>query len=142
MHSIALGVAASHAGPAGQWMETLRIKEKTVFPGASKIAGHVLASLVESRFDVLRAGSTGYGNNLFVLWILMNPGMKCPIILTYINVFTPPLILYSRANALGEVVVAGDSLLADTKVAYLLTGGLSHWPPYWNVFQASPGDRL
>ncbi|RDW57594.1 hypothetical protein BP6252_13676 [Coleophoma cylindrospora] len=143
MPSIAIGVADSHVGPADQWMETLRIKEKTIFPGAPKIAEHVLASLVESGFDISRAGSTEYGNNLLMPWILMNPGITCPIIPIYINVFTPPLIPYKRAYALGEAVAdAVDSLPEDTKVAFLCTGGLSHWPPYWNEFQASPDDKF
>jgi 2,3-dihydroxyphenylpropionate 1,2-dioxygenase len=76
-------------------------------------------------------------------WILMNPGITCPIIPIYINVFTPPLISYKRAYTLGEAVAnAIDSLPADTKVAFLCTGGLSHWPPYWNEFQASPDDKF
>jgi 2,3-dihydroxyphenylpropionate 1,2-dioxygenase len=143
MPSIAIGVADSHVGPADQWMETLRIKGKTIFPGAPDIAEHVLLSLVEDGFDVSRAGSTEYGNNLLMPWILMNQGITCPIIPIYINVFTPPLISYKRAYTLGEAVAnAVDSLPADTKVALLCTGGLSHWPPYWNEFQASPDDKF
>lgn len=143
MPSIAIGVADSHVGPADQWMETLRIKEKTIFPGSPKIAEHVLASLVEQGFDVSRAGSTEYGNNLLMPWILMNPGLECPIIPIYINVFTPPLISYNRAYTLGEAVAnAIDSLPEDTKVGLLCTGGLSHWPPYWNEMQASPDDEF
>jgi len=141
--SIAVGVADSHVGPADQWMETLRIKEKTIFAGAPEVAEHLIASLVEDGFDVSRAGSTEYGNNLLMPWILMNPGIDVPIIPVYINVFTPPLIPYKRAYALGEAVAhAVETLPEDTKVAFLCTGGLSHWPPYWNEVQASPDDKF
>ena len=143
MPSIAVGVADSHVGPADQWMETLRIKEKTIFAGALEVAEHLIASLVEDGFDVSRAGSTEYGNNLLMPWILMNPGIDVPIIPVYINVFTPPLIPYKRAYALGEAVAhAVETLPEDTKVAFLCTGGLSHWPPYWNEVQASPDDKF
>lgn len=81
MPSIAIGVADSHVGPADQWMETLRIKEKTVFPGAPDIAEHLLSSLVESGFDVSRAGSTEYGNNLLMPWVLSN----CSLLVSLIN---------------------------------------------------------
>jgi 2,3-dihydroxyphenylpropionate 1,2-dioxygenase len=56
MLSIAIDVADSHVRPADQWMETLRIKEKTVFPGAPDIPENVLSSLVEDGFDVSKAG--------------------------------------------------------------------------------------
>jgi 2,3-dihydroxyphenylpropionate 1,2-dioxygenase len=83
MPSIAIGVADSHVRPADQWMETLRIKEKTIFPGAPDIVEHVLSSLVDSGFDVSRAGSTEYGNNLLMPWVLS----KCFLLLFFL-IFT------------------------------------------------------
>lgn len=72
----------------------------------------------------------------------MKPEIDCPIIPIFINVFSPPLIPYKRAYALGEAVRnAAEGLPDDTRVAFLCTGGLSHWPPYWNEIQA-PADDL
>lgn len=74
-------------------------------------------------------------------WLLMKPEIDCPIVPIFINVFSPPLIPYKRAYALGEAVRnAAESLPGDTRVAFLATGGLSHWPPYWNAHQAPPED--
>ncbi|TVY51923.1 hypothetical protein LCER1_G006311 [Lachnellula cervina] len=83
--------------------------ENTVFPGAPEIAEHVLAELVENGYDVSRAGSTEYGNNLLMPWITMNPGITCPIIPIFISVFTPPLVPCRRAYALGEAIAAAKS---------------------------------
>lgn len=68
MPTIAVGVAEHHIGPADQWMEALRIKEKTYFRGAPDIAEHLLKSLVDQGFDVSRTGSTEYGNNVLMPW--------------------------------------------------------------------------
>ena len=58
------------------------------------------------------------------------------IVPIFLNVFTPPLMKYSRAYALGEACrVAVESLPSDIRVAFLCTGGLSHWPPYWSAYQ-------
>ena len=66
MPTIAVGVAESHEGPADQWMEALRISEKTCFPGSPEVAEQLLASLVEQGFDVSRNGPIEYGNNLLM----------------------------------------------------------------------------
>ncbi|KAL2007733.1 hypothetical protein VTN00DRAFT_7715 [Thermoascus crustaceus] len=128
MPSIAISVADSHDEPADQWMEALRIDKRTVFPGAPDIAEKMLAALV----------GKGWG-----LWI---PGRRttCPVVPIFINVFTPPLIPYWRAYAFGKAVrdAVETALPGETKVAFLATGGLSHWPPYWNEFQASPDDAF
>jgi 2,3-dihydroxyphenylpropionate 1,2-dioxygenase len=67
-----------------------------------------------------------------------------PIIPIFINVFTPPLITYKRAYTLGEAIAHGveTAFPEDTKVGFLATGGLSHWPPYWNPIQGGdpPAD--
>ncbi len=128
-------------------METLRIDKKTIFPGAPSLAEKLLGSLVEQGYDVARAGPCEYGNNLLMPWKLMGveESLKdVPIIPVFINVFTPPLISYNRAYTLGEAVRYGvdTAFPEDTKVAFLCTGGLSHWPPYWSPTQAGdpPSD--
>ncbi|KXT15655.1 hypothetical protein AC579_6127 [Pseudocercospora musae] len=151
MPTVAVGVAEHHVGPADQW--------KTYFRGAPDIAEHLLKSLVDQGFDVSRTGSTEYGNNVLMPWygsvirhletiadsrpclkrVLMKADLPDVSIVPskfFLNVFTPPLMRYSRAYALGEACrVAAEALPGDTRVAFLATGGLSHWPPYWSPYQ-------
>ncbi|KAF2804085.1 protocatechuate-dioxygenase subunit beta [Mytilinidion resinicola] len=144
MPTIAVSVAETHVGPADQWMETLRIPKKTHFPGNPKVAEHLIHSLVEDGFDVARTGTVEYGNNLMMPWVLMRPELEnVAIIPIFLNVFTPPLMKYSRAFALGEACRKAALALPDeTRVAFMCTGGLSHWPPYWSPTQAGdpPSD--
>ena len=144
MPTIAVGVAEEHVGPADHWMETLRISKKTHFPGSPKIAEALIHSLVDQGFDCSRVGSTDYGNNVLMPWVLMKADLpNVAIVPVYINVFTPPLMKYSRAYALGEACRnAAESLPDDVRVAFMCTGGLSHWPPYWSPTQAGdpPSD--
>jgi 2,3-dihydroxyphenylpropionate 1,2-dioxygenase len=54
-------------------------------------------------------------------------------------VFSPPVISVSRAYDFGEAVRAAiDESAGDLRVAFLGTGGLSHWPPVW--IDSSPDD--
>lgn len=144
---VTMGIADSHVGPADQWMETLRINKKTTFPGAPALAEKLLGSLVEQGFDIARAGPCEYGNNLLMPWKLMGVEQSLadiPLIPIFINVFSPPLIPYRRAYTLGEAVRVGveTAFPAETKVAFIATGGLSHWPPYWSPVQGGdpPSD--
>jgi 2,3-dihydroxyphenylpropionate 1,2-dioxygenase len=144
MPTIAIGVADEHVGPADQWMEPLHIDNKYHFHGNREVAEHLIHSLVDQGFDCARTGPLEYGNNLLMPWLLMKPDLKdVAIVPVFINVFTPPLMKYSRAYALGEAVrKAAESLPDETRVAFLATGGLSHWPPYWSPTQAGdpPAD--
>ena len=112
MPTIAVSIADHHVGPADQWMEPLHIKEKTYFPGNPQVAEHLIKSLVEQGFDVSRTGSIEYGNNLLMPWVLMKADLpNVSIVPIFLNVFTPPLMKYSRAYALGEACrVAAESL--------------------------------
>ncbi|KAF2105967.1 protocatechuate-dioxygenase subunit beta [Lophiotrema nucula] len=144
MPTIAVSIADYHEGPADQWMEPLHIHKKTKFPGNPKVAEHLINSLVDQGFDVSRTGSVEYGNNLLMPWVLMKTDLpNVSIVPIFLNVFTPPLMRYSRAYALGEACrKAAESLPDSTRVAFLCTGGLSHWPPYWSPTQAGdpPSD--
>ncbi|KAF2641313.1 protocatechuate-dioxygenase subunit beta [Massarina eburnea CBS 473.64] len=144
MPSIAIGVADYHEGPADQWMEPLRIAKKTKFPGAPKAAEYLIRSLVDQGFDCSRTGPIEYGQNLLMPWTLMKADLpNVAVVPIFLNVFTPPLMRYSRAYALGEACrKAALSLPEETRIAFMCTGGLSHWPPYWNPNQAGnpPAD--
>lgn len=138
MPTIAVSVAERHVGPADQWMEPLHIDKKTYFPGSPETAELLITSLVDQGFDVSRTGPVEYGNNLLMPWVLMEADLpNVAIVPIFLNVFTPPLMKYSRAYALGEACrKAVEGMPEGMKVAFLCTGGLSHWPPYWNPHQA------
>jgi 2,3-dihydroxyphenylpropionate 1,2-dioxygenase len=64
-------------------------------------------------FDVSRTGAVEYRNNLLMPWLLMETWLPedVAIIPIFLNVFTPPLMKYSRAYALWEACrVAAEGL--------------------------------
>ncbi|KXS98436.1 hypothetical protein AC578_1778 [Pseudocercospora eumusae] len=128
MPTIAVGVAEHHVGPADQW--------KTYFRGAPDIAEHLLKSLVDQGFDVSRAGSTEYGNNVLMPWVLMEADLPDVAIIPSTSMSRHfdviPNLLQSTSTSCR---VAAEALPGDTRVAFLATGGLSHWPPYWSPYQ-------
>ena len=134
MPTIAVGVAETHSGPADQLMEALRVPEKHHFPGNPKAAEHILTSLIHGGFDVARVGSSEFGQNILMPWVLMQAKLPpdVSVVPIYSNVFTPPLMKYSRAFALGEAVARAVETLPDNyRVGLMATGGLSHFPPFW-----------
>jgi 2,3-dihydroxyphenylpropionate 1,2-dioxygenase len=132
MPTFSIGVAGKHAGPADYWLEALKIARKQDIPCDEPLAEFMLAHLVKSGFDVARMGSIEYGNNLMVPLELIRPQHDIPLIPLFTNVFSPPLTTMSRAFEFGqrvrEVVEAAPG---KARVAFLATGGLSHWPPIW-----------
>ena len=139
MPTIAVGVADTHSGPADQLMQALRIPKKHYFPGNPKMAERILTSLVYDGFDCSRTGAAEFGQNLLMPWVLMQADLPpdMSVVPIYLNVFTPPLMKYSRAFALGEAVRRAIEKLPDyCHVGLMCTGGLSHWPPYWTAKQA------
>lgn len=139
MPSLAIGIGPSHSGPSDHLLEFLKFDRRETIPGSPDLAEELLRNLVWSGFDVARMGTVEYGNNLMVPLKLIRPQLDIPIIPVFINVFSPPLISVSRAYAFGEAVRSAiDASHGDLRVAFLGTGGLSHWPPVW--IDTSPED--
>jgi 2,3-dihydroxyphenylpropionate 1,2-dioxygenase len=139
MPSLAIGIAPWHSGPSDHLLEFLRFDRRETIPSSPELAEELLRSLIQSGFDVARMGTVEYGNNLMVPLKLIRPQLDIPIIPVFINVFSPPLISVSRAYAFGEAVRSAiDASHRELRVAFLGTGGLSHWPPVW--IDTSPED--
>ncbi|MGQ9366865.1 DODA-type extradiol aromatic ring-opening family dioxygenase [Azospirillum sp. ST 5-10] len=139
MPTLSIGVAPSHSGPADYMMEALKFDEKVVLPGCPELAEEMLRKLVHTGFDVARMGEIEYGNNLLVPLKFIRPEFDIPVIPLFINVFSPPLMPYDRAYAFGAAVRRiVDEMPDDLRVAFLATGGLSHWPPVWT--EGAPED--
>jgi len=132
MPTFAIGVAPKHAGPADYWLEALKIDRKSDIPSDESMAEFILGRLVRDGFDAARMGSIEYGNNLMVPLKLIRPQYDIPLIPIFTNVFSPPLTSMARAYAMGESVRAAvEAAPGGARVAFLATGGLSHWPPIW-----------
>lgn len=130
--TFAIGVAASHRGPADYFMAALRFTEQWQIQGYPDFASALLEHTVHHNFDVARMGSIDYGNNLMAPWPLIRPQNDIPVVPVFINVYHPPLPTMARAYAFGEAVRAAiEATAGDLRIAILATGGLSHWPPIW-----------
>ena len=132
MPTFSIGVAPKHAGPADYWLEALKIDRKSDIPSDEAMAEFILGRMVWDGFDAARMGSIEYGNNLMVPLKLIRPQYDIPLIPIFTNVFSPPLTSMARAYAMGEAVRAAvEAAPGGARVAFLATGGLSHWPPIW-----------
>ena len=132
MPTFSIGVAPKHAGPADYWLEALKIDRKSDIPSDEAMAEFILGRMVRDGFDAARMGSIEYGNNLMVPLKLIRPQYDIPLIPIFTNVFSPPLTTMARAYAMGEAVRAAvEAAPGGARVAFLATGGLSHWPPIW-----------
>jgi len=139
MPTFAIGIAPSHSGPADYMMEALRFDEKVVLPGMPELGETLLRGLLKQDFDVTRMGEIEYGNNLLVPLKFLNPEFNIPVLPVYINVFSPPLPSTRRAYDFGAAVRRVlDAVPDDLRIAFLATGGLSHWPPVWT--EGAPED--
>lgn len=139
MPTFAVGIADSHSGPADYMMEALKFDEKVVIDGKPDMGEILLRGLIAKNFDVARMGEIEYGNNLLVPLKFLTPNFDVPVVPLYINVFSPPLPTMKRAYDFGAAVRAlVEELPKDLRVAFLATGGLSHWPPVWT--EGAPED--
>jgi 2,3-dihydroxyphenylpropionate 1,2-dioxygenase len=139
MPTFAVGVADSHSGPADYMMEALKFDEKAVIKSDPEIAETILRGLMKQNIDVCRMGEIEYGNNLLVPLKKIRPQFDIPVVPIYINVFSPPIPSMQRAFELGEATRRIiDKLDPKLRVAFLATGGLSHWPPVWT--ESAPED--
>ncbi len=140
MPTFAVGIAPTHSGPADYMMEALKFDEKVVLDGKPELGETLLRELIHAGFDITRMGEIEYGNNLMVPLKFIDPDFKIPVLPIYINVFSPPLPSTGRCYDLGAAVrrIVETALPAELRVAFLATGGLSHWPPVWT--EGAPED--
>jgi 2,3-dihydroxyphenylpropionate 1,2-dioxygenase len=139
MPTFAVGVAPSHSGPADYMMEALKFDAKVVVQSNPDIAEQILRGLIRQDFDVARMGEIEYGNNLLVPLKVIRPQFDIPVVPIYTNVFSPPLPSMGRAYDMGVAIrKIVDTLPSDLRIAFLATGGLSHWPPVWT--EGAPED--
>lgn len=140
MPTLSIPVAPEHKGPAEYMMEALLFDEQVSLPGRPDLAEDLLVKLTHRGFDMTRMGEIEYGNNLLVPFKFIRPEFDIAVLPIFINVFSPPLMPYWRAYDLGLAVreIVEELPEKDLRVAFLATGGLSHWPPVWTA--GAPAD--
>ncbi|WP_206435474.1 hypothetical protein [Klebsiella pneumoniae] len=142
MPTLAVPVSDANIGPAEYMMEALKFDKQYSITSNSEISQILLEKLIHGGFEATRMGPIEYGNNLMMPLFFINPSFNIPVVPVYINVFSPPLMSYSRAYDLGvKVREIVDSLPDEYHVHFLATGGLSHWPPVWTE-DAPEDDEL
>lgn len=132
MPAFAVGIAPAHSGPADYMMAALRFDAKVAIASDPALGERMLRGLLAAGFDAARMGEIEYGNNLLVPLKVIRPQFDIPVLPLYINVFSPPLPSMARAYDFGAAVrQVIDHVPGDQRIAFLATGGLSHWPPVW-----------
>jgi len=134
---IALAVADRHWGPAEYYLKELKIDERVAVPSSADFSSALLHHLLESEFDIARLGEVEYCQNLMVPQHRVWPENQFAVVPLFFNVFTPPLTPPRRAHDVGRAVRRFAEHRPE-RIAFLATGGLSHWPPFWN--ESSPDD--
>lgn len=139
MPTFSVGVAPENSGPPQYWLAALGLGESRTVPSSAELAEGLLRHFVKSGFDVARMGACEYGNNLIVPMELLRSNYDIPVVPVFINTFTPPIPNADRVFALGGAVRDYvEEYAGARRVAFLATGGLSHWPPFWS--EDSPSD--
>jgi 2,3-dihydroxyphenylpropionate 1,2-dioxygenase len=132
MPTFSVGIAPSHSGPADYMMAALRFDKKAHIKSSPELGELLLRELVHHGFDVARMGEIEYGNNLMVPLQVIRPQFDIPVLPLYINVFSPPLPTMARTYDFGAAVAEIlENAPGEQRIAFLATGGLSHWPPVW-----------
>ncbi len=108
-------------------------EQRVEYPVATDLASHIVGSLTENNFDVAcsRYHADGVGMShafAFPYWRLMQERI-IPTIPVYLNTYFPPNQMspqrcYNVGRGIKEAVESWD---ADTRVAVVATGGLSHF---------------
>ena len=139
MPTFAIGIADRHAGPADYMIKALGMTKKENISSHPEMGEMLLGELIRNGFDVARMGEVEYGNNLMTPLKLIRPQYDIPVLPIFTNVFSPPLTTMARAYEFGQTIRRiVDNYPEDMRIAFLATGGLSHWPPVWT--SESPED--
>jgi 2,3-dihydroxyphenylpropionate 1,2-dioxygenase len=130
MPTFSVGIGGDNYGPPQHYEQWLKVKRK-------KIAGHpdyareILIQGLADGFDLGRSEKIEYGHNLVAPLHYIRPEFDIPVVPIFIDTFTLPLASTKRVYDLG-VCLRKVIDRRPEKVALIATGGLSHWPPYWN----------
>lgn len=133
MPSITVGVSevngAGEAGtPAGE------------LPVDRELAKHLVDTLVDSDFDPAFSLRLTVDHGITHSLQHLVPELDVPIVPVVLNMFAPPLIPLSRAQAIGRAIrqaIASDG--EDKRIVVMASGGLSHRLP-WPDWSAALSD--
>lgn len=109
--------------------------KNNVWPGSSKVAEHLIESLIGQQFDIgiLREqedpARCGHGHGFgMAVTMLMDERRLTPIVPVYLNIWPPNVITPSRCYDFGRALRAAvESMPDDLRIAVVASGGLSHF---------------
>jgi 2,3-dihydroxyphenylpropionate 1,2-dioxygenase len=129
MPTFSIGSGDVNYGPPEHYLKWLQM-ERTMVPGNSNYAQELLQETLDQGFDLGRSETLDFGHNLMIPMHFLRPQCDIPVVPIFIDVFTPPLALTKRVYDLGRCIRRVIERRPE-KVALLASGGLSHWPPFW-----------
>jgi AmmeMemoRadiSam system protein B len=117
-------------GISDEWHPIGDLNTGTVpFPGYSKLANAFVDHAAKKGFDIAKSKALKPDHGVTLPLRFIAPDNDVPVVPILLNGNMTPLPQPSRCHALGEVLreTIEKSLPADTRVAIVATGGLSHW---------------
>ena len=127
MPAIAIGVGDTHWGPTPATEAWIQMKRAPV-PGHRDLAFDIYSALLEDGFDLYRFDSAEFVHNVLLPKRYLWPELDIPIVPVFLNCFVPPLPTFRRAHELGRAIRKVVARRSE-RVAFLASGGISHWPP-------------
>lgn len=127
MPAIAIGIGDTHWGPTPETEAWIQMKRGPV-PGHRGLAFDIYTSLMEEGFDLYRFESAELVHNVLLPKRYLWPELDIPVVPVFLNCFVPPLPTFRRAYELGRAIRKVVARRPE-RVAFLASGGISHWPP-------------
>lgn len=124
-----VGTADEWQGPADWFKDWLNVPDYTV-KGNRAVAALVYEGVKASGIDVRSADDLLFDDNWSVPLLYLTPDHDVPLVPIHMNCTVPPLIEPEKCYEAGERLAAiiRDDLPAESRVAVMATGGLSHDP--------------
>lgn len=124
-----VGVGAEHVGPADWYDEWLGQKEKYHVPGAPALARYLVNEAARRDLALAHLPHMQFDDGISVPLCYLNPDMAVPVIPVTMNCSVPPIPTPERAYRVGrELIAILRDYPADTRIALVGSGGLSHEP--------------
>lgn len=117
-------------GVADEWVPTGDLNTGTIpFPGHRMLAETFVEHAAKRGFDITKSEELRPDHGVTLPLLFMSPQHNIPVVPILLNANMMPLPEPARCYALGQVLKEAieEKLPAETRVAVVGTGGLSHW---------------
>ena len=127
MPGFAIALGDTHWGPTPETENWIQMKRGPI-PGKADLAHDIYASLMEEGIELFRSEEAELVHNVLIPKKYLWPDLDIPVVPIFTNCFIPPLPTFRRAHELGAAVRRVVDRRPE-RVAFLASGGISHWPP-------------